>query len=516
MRTPIFYAAIPILLGLCIPFSSFIFLNLTLGASVMLLCVVVFRSKINKIFDKRASIGLIFGLSICVFLFLKTYYKWSTCDVSKSVKELPAREISIDLILQKVSLQKFGNNVWKKNYLGRIINAPIIRRDLIGKIIRLTNVKLLKEMSLRKGDILRVKGIIKEDCSFLCCKKRPYNELRFHFYMSNVIVVKTIKKDMFSFWYNIRASIKRDLKINTTLTDDAKGFVLALTLGDKSLMPLSLMQLFSNTGTMHLFAVSGLHVGICCVFFKYLLMWLLPRPHLHISLSLLATFIYVILVGYSTSSCRAFIMICFLYGSTLFYRKKNGFSSLCWAALILLFWNPDFVSSLGFQLSFTVVLGILYVMEPQAGHIAYSKLRIVLSPAKVSLSAFLSSSLLIIDCFHHINLLSVFLNIIFVTIITPIFIFIIFFLILEIFITIHIIGECINYIILFMKLIARYFDSIAIAHVEFPATFDIPNLFHLLFPLFIIISRPFLKNLRSRLVFLCFCPLSLLILSTGS
>tara|TARA_Y100001933_G_scaffold204513_1_gene206797 strand:- start:656 stop:904 length:249 start_codon:yes stop_codon:yes gene_type:complete len=80
----------------------------------MLLCVIVFRSKINKIFDKRASIGLIFGLSICAFLFLKTYYKWSTCDVSKSVKELPAREISIDLILQKVSLQKFGNNVWKK------------------------------------------------------------------------------------------------------------------------------------------------------------------------------------------------------------------------------------------------------------------------------------------------------------------------------------------------------------------------------------------------------------------
>ena len=145
--------------------------------------------------------------------------------------------------------------------------------------------------------------------------------------MSDVKIVKIMKSDMLSFWHNLRTGIKRHLNINEILTDDARGFVVALTLGDKSLMPLSLMQLFSNTGTMHLFAVSGLHVGICCVFFKSIFMWLLPRPRLHISLSLLATFFYVLLVGYSASSCRAFIMICFLYGSALFCRKRNGFSS---------------------------------------------------------------------------------------------------------------------------------------------------------------------------------------------
>ena len=516
MRTPVFYAAIPILLGLCIPYSSFIYLSSILCVSVMLLGVVVFRSKISNVFDKRASIGLIFGLSICAVFFLKTYYKWSTCEISESVKDLPAREISIVLIVKQIKFQKLGNNGWKKQYVGKITNAPNVRVDLIDKAVKLTGVKIHKGISLGKGDILRVKGLIKEDCSFLCCTNNSCIDLGFHFSMYNVKIIKIIKSDVLSFWQNLRTGIKQHLNINKILTDDAKGLVVALKLGDKSLMPSSLIQLFSNTGTMHLFAVSGLHVGICCVFFKSIFMWLLPRPRLYISLSLLATFIYVLLVGYSASSCRAFIMICFLYGSTLFYRKRNGFSSLGWAALVLLFWNPDFVNSLGFQLSFTVVLGILYVMEPQGGSITHSKLRISLSSAKVSLSAFLSSSLLIIDCFHHINLLSIPLNVILVFIIAPIFIFILFFLILDMFIQMHYMGECINTIIHFMKLIISFFDSIAIAHIEFPATFDIPDVFHLLFPLFIIASRPFLPNLRSRLIFLSFCPLSLLVLSLGS
>ena len=242
-------------------------------------------------------------------------------------------------------------------------------------------------------------------------------------------------------------------------------------------------------------------------------MRLSPRPHIHISLSLLATFVYVLLVGGTASSCRAFIMICFFYGSALFYRKSNGFSSLGWAALVLLFWNPDDLNSLGFQLSFTVVLGILYAIESQSGNINYSKIRVALSTVTVSLSAFLSSSLLIVDSFHHINLLSIPLNIILIFIITPIFIFILLFLFLDTFITMHYIEECINSIIHFMKLLISFFDSIPIAHIEFPATFDIPNIFHLLFPLFILTSRPFVSSLHYRLIFLSFCPLAFLVFS---
>ena len=142
MRTPVFYAAIPILLGLCIPFSSFIYLSSILCVSVMLLGVVVFRSQINNILDKRASIGLVFGLSICAVFFFKTYYKWSTCEISKSVKGLPAREISVDLILKQIKLQRVGIYSWKKQYVGKITSAPIVRADLINKVVKLTGSKI--------------------------------------------------------------------------------------------------------------------------------------------------------------------------------------------------------------------------------------------------------------------------------------------------------------------------------------------------------------------------------------
>ena len=170
MRTPVFYAAIPILLGLCIPFSSFIYLSSILCVSVMLLGVVVFRSQINNILDKRASIGLVFGLSICAVFFFKTYYKWSACEISKSVKGLPAREVSVDLILKQIKLQKRGIYSWEKQYVGKITNAPVVRADLINKVVKLTGTKIHKGISLGKGDILRVKGIIKEVCFFLLHK----------------------------------------------------------------------------------------------------------------------------------------------------------------------------------------------------------------------------------------------------------------------------------------------------------------------------------------------------------
>jgi hypothetical protein len=180
----------------------------------MLLGVVVFRSKISNVFDKRASIGLIFGLSICAVFFLKTYYKWSTCEISESVKDLPAREISIDLIVKQIKFQKLGNNGWKKQYVGKITNAPNVRVDLIDKAIKLTGVKIHKGISLGKGDILRVKGLIKEDCSFLCCTNNSCIDLGFHFSMYNVKIIKIIKSDVLSFWQNLRTGIKQHLNIN--------------------------------------------------------------------------------------------------------------------------------------------------------------------------------------------------------------------------------------------------------------------------------------------------------------
>ena len=70
---------------------------------------------------------------------------------------------------------------------------------------------------------------------------------------------------------NLRRKI--DLKLKGIENKDRKykAFVYALLFGDRSLLDWGQLSLFKETGTMHLFAVSGLHIGIVYLIFSYIL-----------------------------------------------------------------------------------------------------------------------------------------------------------------------------------------------------------------------------------------------------
>ena len=135
----------------------------------------------------------------------------------------------------------------------------------------------------------------------------------------------------------------------------------ALLLGYRKAIPPEIHQRFKRTGTLHIFAISGLHVGIVGLLITIVLktigiprdrwaLWLLPL--------LLA---YVMATGMKSSALRALTMAAVYFLSPLFRRKPDVPVSIAFAAILLLFFNPREIFSAGFIFSFTVVSFIVMV-----------------------------------------------------------------------------------------------------------------------------------------------------------
>ncbi len=143
-----------------------------------------------------------------------------------------------------------------------------------------------------------------------------------------------------------------------------RAFVSGIVLGLRHQTPENIEEPFQETGTLHLFAVAGLHVGIVAA-----LLWMLATL-VRLSRKMAATiiipllFFYAAVTGLHVSSVRAATMVSILVGGLLFERKALLENSLAAAAFFILCWNSNELFSTGFQLSFAVVGTILLFADP--------------------------------------------------------------------------------------------------------------------------------------------------------
>lgn len=138
----------------------------------------------------------------------------------------------------------------------------------------------------------------------------------------------------------------------------------ALLLGVKDELDNDIRAAYANTGTMHVLAVSGLHVGIIFGFLNLFLLRFRRVPgyrFLSAGIILTVLTLYAYLTGLSPSVLRAVLMFSAVTIGTLLRRQKSTFNTLAFVALALLAYNPFYVMEVGFQLSFLAVLAIVYL-----------------------------------------------------------------------------------------------------------------------------------------------------------
>lgn len=148
------------------------------------------------------------------------------------------------------------------------------------------------------------------------------------------------------------------------------GYVLAsMLLGNRGLLDDERIRLYKNSGTYHLFAVSGLHVGAVALCIQFLLRLLRLPPAWRVFPALAAVSAYVWLTGSAPSAVRAGIMISCLLASRHLLRQPHLFPALIFSATVVLIWSPRQLFHLGFQLSYAVVGAILLIGLPLARQI---------------------------------------------------------------------------------------------------------------------------------------------------
>ncbi|HEY2799298.1 MAG TPA: ComEC/Rec2 family competence protein [Chthoniobacterales bacterium] len=149
---------------------------------------------------------------------------------------------------------------------------------------------------------------------------------------------------------------------------DVCGLIDGMALGLRHETPSDIEQPFQQTGTLHLFAVAGLHVGIIAQ-----LLWILGRlarlPRKTAAAIIIPfLFFYSAITGLHVSSLRAATMAAVLLGGIFFERRVLALNSLAAAAVLILAWDPNQLFAAGFQLSFAVVAAILVcqnkILEP--------------------------------------------------------------------------------------------------------------------------------------------------------
>jgi len=175
-----------------------------------------------------------------------------------------------------------------------------------------------------------------------------------------------------NYWLHRQREQLRDQLKKLMDGSNYSGFVTALTVGDRQDLTAQHWQVLMRTGTNHLMAISGLHIGLIAgfAFFAGARLWrfmpgatgILPAPKAGAALALLAAFAYAALAGFAIPTQRAFVMIAVVMSMIWLQRNVVPGRTLAIALLAVLLYDPMAVISAGFWLSFCAVVIILYAM----------------------------------------------------------------------------------------------------------------------------------------------------------
>jgi len=155
--------------------------------------------------------------------------------------------------------------------------------------------------------------------------------------------------------------------VASRLDETERALVKALVLGQRDELDQTINQAFVRSGTVHVLAVSGMHVGLIYVLLGRLFALLGQGRYsliLRSALLLVCLWAYAGITGGSPSVLRATAMFSLFVLAESLGRRQSSLNSLVAAAILLLAWDPGMLMQASFQLSFLAVLGILLFMRP--------------------------------------------------------------------------------------------------------------------------------------------------------
>lgn len=203
---------------------------------------------------------------------------------------------------------------------------------------------------------------------------------------------------------------------------DVAAVAYAMLTGNTEYVEEGAIESFRYGGIAHVFAVSGLHIGLVYSFVCFILKRLHANRYLSSAVSIALIFMYSGVCGFTLSSLRAAIMCTVSSILKLLGGKYDSLSSVCISFTLITLVNPLNILSVGFQLSVSAVAGIA-LFSQQIGRLL-RKIKLpqkIASAASVSLSAQIATFPVLLSTFGYVSWASLVLNIVFVPVLSAIF-----------------------------------------------------------------------------------------------
>ena len=184
-----------------------------------------------------------------------------------------------------------------------------------------------------------------------------------------VLLKEHSENPLYAFIFFARDKVIKTLQQYVKGNKKVTGIAEALLIGYKEDLDKDVVQAYSNTGVVHIIAISGMHLGLIYV----VLVWLFSRlpfikrsAILKVLLILSCLWLFSLITGASASVLRSAVMFtCVVIGKNWF-KQASIYNSLAASAFLLLCYDPYLLWDVGFQLSYYAVGGIVWLQKPFA------------------------------------------------------------------------------------------------------------------------------------------------------
>lgn len=364
-RSPLLWILLPLIAGYAAArtFASGDPLLPTLGG---LFCVVPSLSGLFRVGGRKATSGT-WSMPLMAAVFLGGWAWWQVRvpELPPDWEILPPREVDLRLETWSVYQPPPYGHYWRG--VGKITAADPLVAELEGQMAVFSTRAPADVSPLSRGTELAVRGIVRREEFDPDDPFSRYLKSQHIFFRINQGRLLESPASL-SPLARLLAGWREDWNAILTRTipgQERRANVLAaMLLGDRDLLAPDLEEAFMLSGTMHLFSVSGLHVmavGSALMGIATLLR-VPPKARGAVALTLLG--VYVLVIGFPPSAVRAYAMLAFYGLGRVCSRRTGSFPAIVASAVVILLWDPRQLLSLGFQLSYAVVVAILVLGLP--------------------------------------------------------------------------------------------------------------------------------------------------------
>lgn len=364
----------------------------------------VFNNRRHTHFLNTLSIFLLF-MSLGGYLTSLKYYELNNSPLKQNK--------------QGVYLIKINENAQEKEKTLKVVALVIGKIERDQKLHKINETVLLyfkkPMLPLKTGEYIYVY------CSFKQIKD-PENQYQFNYkehmarkgihhvafiksvnsYFKTSLVEVNIIRNLTEYaTQKLKDLIKKNMK-----NKEAIAVTESLLFGYKNDVSRDLVNAYSRTGTLHVLAVSGMHVAIVFLLFAKSL-WFMDRFKYGIVLRFIVIMAgiwsYCLLTGMAPSILRAGLMISLILLGKALNRHTNVYNLIAFSAFIILLINPFDLLDIGFQLSYAAVIGIIY-LQPKIQNIYSTSNRVlaeIWSILNISLCAQIATFPLSLYYFHQ-------------------------------------------------------------------------------------------------------------------